>query len=205
MNKSIKVLIVIFVAICTSCSNNGSKEKEDMILEHIGITYIKKYKNEFSTIELLKNEKDSSCKITIIIHIRQQEDYNGHKMFLIYYTIGMDFFDVMPSKLIKIEDKYIAMYFHNKPPIQKKKIPTNLFPKDCGEVIEETSWIVLMCKDSYQYIVIKSPPTSFEMITQLQNFTCDYNVIHARDHQEIIIEDAIIDTTKYFMIPNEMF
>ena len=197
MIKLLKLMIITILC-NVSCQINCSYEER--VLEELAIKYIDKYRPEFSEIQSYM-QRDHSIKIPIIIFVTQEEDYIGNKHFTIFYIEGLSQKRPMPTKLIKRNGHYIAMFLDNRKPIFKEKIPNKLF-RDRDYFTHEGCWIVLMCKNSKRYIAIDDRwATPYEMITQLQEFSCDDE--HSKKRPWGRIEDAIIDPNVIVIPPPE--
>jgi len=197
MLRNIVFAILSFMYI--GCNDNSQKNEEEL-LERLAIDYIRKYHAEFLQVESHLQVLDESFQSPLIIEVIQRMDYNGCKLFTIFHVDGY-FHNESPTRLIKKGNRHIVMLLKNRMPISKEKIPKS-FSRDYSLFTHEFSRIVLMCKNSKRYIAIDDRwATPYEMITQLQEFSCDDE--HSKKRPWGRIEDAIIDPNVIVIPPPE--
>jgi len=154
------------------CSNQS---KEEQILEKIALSYYKEFQLDFCCWERYV-QRQGGFLHPLIIDIWENTNYNGKKNYVIsdhYYGIYDNKF---PTRLIKRDNYYIAMHLKNRQTLSKDDIPKSLIrnPDSFGGGAGEGSWVVLICPDTYQYIVVHiGEAVPNECVKQLREFSCD--------------------------------
>ncbi|MDD2191575.1 MAG: hypothetical protein PHO12_03445 [Bacteroidales bacterium] len=159
------VLISILVFIFSGCSKNNEYVE---ILEKVSKSYLDKHIYEINNIE--SEAKRKGYATFIFIHLEQEEDYRGNRLYTICLNEKLDKRKT-PSKIIKYKDRYIVLYLNDKDMIEKN-IPKEL-QNDYFTFWTEGYWAILMCKDSNKYIVVDNDQgDNLEDIDELNRFKC---------------------------------
>ncbi|MCL2414641.1 MAG: hypothetical protein FWC94_05240 [Bacteroidales bacterium] len=208
----LRLCVITLLALFFSCAENKNTKEE--ILRRIALAYINANKKEIKNRESIVKE-DISVGVPTVVRVAQGENYNGYIKFALWTSVGLiyspskvemsDSFEsekllfveeIMPSRLIKVESRYIALYLNGRPAINRKDVPLDLF-SDFGGFLGGVEWVVLMCENCNNFIVINNigwvPP---ELIVQINDFTCDCRRRINPRRVRISVEDAIIDPVK---------
>ncbi|MEI6697292.1 MAG: hypothetical protein WCO13_14655 [Bacteroidota bacterium] len=157
-------------------SNNDSSStnaKEKKILENVAKLLIELNKEFIAEVSIYKKEKDRMCKRPLFMYIIEAEKYKNFRCFTIYFSDKGMSDTYLPSYLIKKNNLYIAMYFDKQTHLSKNSIPDILFKECDGEFKNEDSWSVLICIESFKFIVVNTGLLPKSVVKQFQEFSCD--------------------------------
>ena len=161
-------------------------DKEKEILEKVSSKVI------VQNAEFINKRKEWGCTQPLFLKITQQkEKTDGFKYYLAFFSES-GFYENLPTYFWEKQSIYIAIYLENKEVLSKSEIPKNLLETDVNNCsINESSWLILICDDTYKTKVIDIGLVPHNAIKQFQDFSCD-----AEDNEngQITIEDAIVDT-----------
>ena len=181
-------LAVLFLYSCNSTRKEHPLNMEEQLLEKVAVTYIQKLSDMIG-----ENNNNFTFKTnSLIIKICGEIDYNGKKTYSVFHTFSNIDPNKLPTLLIKRDGFYIAMYIQNRPPMNIKEIPKSVLrtSKRCG--LHEQFWTVLICPDTYEYIVVHSIESKpYDCIKQLREFECNGTFFDI--NQDVRVEKEIID------------
>jgi hypothetical protein len=170
-----------------SLEKNGyliNKEKE--ILEKVSNEII------VQNTDFINKRKEWKCTQPLFLHINQQkEKTNGFKYYIAFFSESGLYEECLPTHLWNNHGVHIAVYLDNGEVLSKSEIPENLF-EDYDECFRnESSWLILICNDTYKTNVIDMGLIPHIAVKQFQDFSCD---VEDSGNGQIKIEDAIVDT-----------
>jgi len=96
------------------------------------------------------------CELPSVIEIIQERDYKGNSYY--YICQNNNKIGDMPTKITKIEDRYVLIRFRGAEPLSEESVPEILLKKECNPkiyIIDDYSWTVLMCKNSTKHITVR--------------------------------------------------
>jgi len=200
--------ITIHALLCTiliGCSGTTGYDRKESILTRIATYYTEHEEYNMNAIDSLFEVDKHGIPTRIEIH--QERDYRDYYQFsIILSSSNISNMRILPTKIVKIKNRYAFMYMHEKPPLSRKTLPIELFNNKGCEFLDETSWQILMCKKCLNCIVvIDRNPMPIEYIKQFNEFTCDCSHDYETDIQEIVAEEAIIDAPDGIIPPPPMF
>jgi hypothetical protein len=134
-----------------------------------------------------KKRKDVN-KRPLYLNIQEGDTYNGMNTFSIIFSDASFYSNYLPTDMFEYQGLYIVIYFKNKKPLSKRKIPEIFFKKSEDYLINEASWTAFICKESGKTLVVETSFLSYEEIKQIQDFSCDRK---DNDDIQISIEDPI--------------
>lgn len=181
------LIMVIFLG----CS---SKSKEEQILEKVAMAYLKEFQREFMCIEYDAGEEGFSLP-PLIIEIREDTVYEGKKNYSIFHHYSRFSDDDLPTHLIKRDNVYIVMYLQGAPSLSRKDLPKSLMydPDNVYGYLAESSFVVLICPNTYEYIVVhmEYAKWSYDCVKQLREFKCGRKISNI--NKEVKVEKEIVD------------
>lgn len=164
---------------------NNKKQKEILILQKaLGLIL----KENADYICLHKKLTEGKCPLSI--RANKVVGSKGVICYTIYFSnTGLSDSD-LPSKLININGVYCVIYNNEICTISRYKIPFTLF-SDCDDGISnEDSWMVLICKNNFRYLVVNNGSVPYKAIKQFQNFSCEQKKTRSTQSK---IEKGIVD------------
>jgi len=164
--------------------------KEKLILKAVATALIKKNNDYIKKVSRFKRKNKKNCKRPLFLEISETEDLNDFKCFEIFFIDTGLSERFLPTYLIKKKDLYITMYLKNQKSLQKVQIPDVLFEEGSGSFKNEDNWIVLICKDTYKFIIVNNGLVPYKATKQFQDFSCEKT---EKVRNKIQIEEAIID------------
>jgi hypothetical protein len=132
-----------------------------------------------------KKRKDLN-KSPLYLNIQEGDIYNGTNTYSIIFSDASFYSSYLPTDMFEYQGIYIVIYFKNKKPLLKRKIPKIFFKKSEDYLINESSWTALICKESGKTLVVETSFLSYEEIKQIQDFSCNRK---DSDDIQINIED----------------
>ncbi|WP_321437972.1 hypothetical protein [uncultured Bacteroides sp.] len=166
-------------------SINSKTPKEILILE--------------KALDLILNEnKDYICqhkkltkeKYPLLVNINEVEEFQEFECFTVYFSDTGLSDSILPSYLVKKNGVYCAIYKRKGDTLLKREIPKILF-KECEDSQRnEDSWIVLICKSTFKYVVVNNGQVPYKAIKQFQNFSCNHADTKSTQSK---IEKGIVD------------
>ena len=158
--------------ILITASEKTLKDRQYAILLNIVSHYIKE---NYSDIQ----KRDGlNCGMPMAIEVHQERDYKKNNLYYIGWG-GTGLADTTLTDIIKIQDRYIFIQLLNEKTLSKETLP-EIFLKNCEQeeiifVINELSWVVLMCKNSTKHIVVKNVFSieDKECVKYFDEFSCE--------------------------------
>ena len=196
-NKIKKYLFLCIILLFGCYSQIKEYEKEDVLM-HIANYYIEEEESN-----LLRLDSSPNNAIPHGLQIYQEDDYRGFFRFVMFPTISSIFtINSMPTKILKVKNRYVFLYMKETAPISKDELPDELFNGSQILLLYEMSGYVLMCKKCFRSIVLIDPHIiAYDNIKQFNEFTCDCEHDYKKMKQDIIVEEAIIDDMEKFLAP----
>ena len=195
MKYILNVMIFLIFAMYIGCTNNCHivKNKYDPIDKEIEI--LKKVSNEIivQNIDYINSRKEWKCTQPLFLKICQQKvETNGFKLYTAFFSESGFYGDSIPNCLWKKKNVYVPVYLDGREILTKSEIPENLL-KDFDDDYSrfESSWLILICNDTYKTKVIDKGLVLYLAVKQFQEFSCDIDDVK---NGKIIIEDADVDT-----------
>ena len=172
---------------------NNENPKERVILE--------------KALDLILDEnKDYICqhkklieeKCPLLVSINEVEDFQEFKCFTAYFLDTGISDSILPSYLVKKKGVYCAIYKRKGGTMLKREIPKKIF-KECDDSQRnENSWIVLICKNTFKYVVVNCGQIPYIAIKQFQDFSCNHEGNRPTQDK---IEKGVVD---HFMMDSIM-
>ena len=197
MKKGYLLLGILLIG----CNSSIKYYEKENTLIHIANYYIER--EEYRMFQMDSISGIINHSIPIRIEIFQEKDYrNCFQFAIVLSNSNSSTMEKLPTKIVKIKDRYVFIYMHARPPLSKKHLPSELFNETERDLSDETSWQVLMCKKCLKCIVvIDNEIIPIMYIKQFNEFTCDCKCDYKKDKQKIIAEKIIIDTPDGFLPP----
>lgn len=200
MKKYFFLIVLVFSISQNSLGKKGFKNriknknpKEAVILEKALDLILDKNENY-----ICQHKKLIEDKCPLLVCINEVEDLQEFKCFTVCFLDTGISESILPSYLVKKKGVYCAIYKREGGYMLKRKIPKILF-KECEDSQRnENSWIVLICKNTFKYVVVNSGQIPYKAIKQFQNFSCNHGDNRPNQHK---IEKGIVD---HFMMDSIM-
>ena len=187
-------IIVFFLVVSIVCTNHNISlkkrcypiDKEKEILEMVSNEIIAQ------NTGYINSRKEWKCTQPLFLNIYQQKgETSEFKFYTAFFSESGLYEEMLPTYLWTKQDVYIVIYLDSREVISKSDIPENLLRDydDCS--IYESSWLILICKNTYKTKVIDIGLVHHLAVKQFQDFSCD---VESGENRKIKIEDAIVDT-----------
>ena len=199
MNKYFFLIMLVFSISQNSLGKKSfknrinNKKKELVILEKALNLILSENKDYIYQHKKLIDEK---CPL--LINVNEVEDFQEFKCFTAYFIDTGISDSILPSYLVKKKGVYCAIYKRNGGNMLKKEIPRILFNECEDSQRNENSWIVLICKNTFKYVVINIGQIPYKAIKQFQNFSCNHGNNKSTQYK---IEKGVVD---HFMMDSIM-
>ncbi len=191
MNKYYFLIVLAISISQNSLGKIGLKNKnpKELVILEKALNLILSENKEY----IYQHKKLIEEKCPLLISVNEVEDFQEFQEFKCFtaYFLDTGISDsILPSYLVKKRGVYCAIYKRKGGNMLKREIPKILFNECEDSQRNENSWIVLICKNTFKYVVINSGQIPYKAIKQFQDFSCDHGDKKPTQYK---IEKGIVD------------